>query len=328
MGKLNNYVKIKNMAHFVPERIVTNNELAKFMPTSDEWIVAHTGIKTRHYAIDENTSDLSTKVANELLRKSGYDASDIDLIIISTISPDALTPSTAAIVQGNIGAMNAFAFDISAACAGFIFAMSTAEKFLRTGQYQRAIVISAEVNSKMMDFKDRTSAVFFGDGAGGALLEVSNKSADESFIAEKIETNGQKKDVIHSGRIEPLSDISEDNYPTIDAFFQEGRDVFEFATTVVPNQMKQLLKDNKLKTSDIDLVVCHQANLRIIETIADELEMPIEKFATSVIHHGNTSSAGIPMALNEAIQQGFTGGTVLLTGFGAGLAYGSLLIKI
>lgn len=328
MGKLNNYVKIKNMAHFVPERIVTNNELAKFMPTSDEWIVAHTGIKTRHYAIDENTSDLSTKVANELLRKSGYDASDIDLIIISTISPDALTPSTAAIVQGNIGAMNAFAFDISAACAGFIFAMSTAEKFLRTGQYQRAIVISAEVNSKMMDFKDRTSAVFFGDGAGGALLEVSNKSADESFIAEKIETNGQKKDVIHSGRIEPLNDISEGNYPTIDAFFQEGRDVFEFATTVVPNQMKQLLKDNKLKTSDIDLVVCHQANLRIIERIADELEMPIEKFATSVIHHGNTSSAGIPMALNEAIQQGFTGGTVLLTGFGAGLAYGSLLIKI
>ena len=157
-------VKITASAGYLPEKVVTNDELSQLMDTSDEWIVSHTGIKKRHYAIAENTSNLATKVAQKLLQQAKLDATQIDLIIVSTITPDA----TAAIVQKNIQASNAFAYDLSAACAGFIFALATAEKFIRSGMYQRAMVISAETNSKMLDFTDRTSAVFFGDGAAGS----------------------------------------------------------------------------------------------------------------------------------------------------------------
>ncbi|WP_047998911.1 beta-ketoacyl-ACP synthase III [Lactiplantibacillus herbarum] len=319
------YTKMTAMGQYVPARVVTNDELAAIMDTNDEWIQAHTGIKTRHFAMNgENTSDLATQVAQQLLDKSGVAASAIDLIIVSTITPDALTPATACLVQANIGATNAFAFDLSAACAGFTFGLATADKFIRSGQYQNVMVISAEVNSKMMDFQDRTAAVFFGDGAGGALLQATTDPQENSIIAEKLQTQGNAT-VIHSGRVQPITKIAADNYPQTDAFYQAGRDVFQFATTVVPKQMQSVIASADLQPADLQYVICHQANLRIIEQIAVALELPIAKFPHNVEKFGNTSSAGVAMALAEVFDT--LDGTTLLTAFGGGLAYGSVLIK-
>ncbi|KRL34677.1 beta-ketoacyl-ACP synthase III [Liquorilactobacillus uvarum] len=324
MGKA---VKITASAHYVPERIVTNNDLSQIMETSDKWIQAHTGIRTRHFAIDENTSDMCVKVAEKTLKEADLTSSELDLIIVATITPDSLTPSTAARVQQKIGANKAFSFDISAACAGFIFALSTAEKFIRNGNYKRALVIAAETNSKMMDFKDRTSAVFFGDGAGGVIIEGTENSEDEMFIAENLKTQADAE-VIHSGQIPPLSRIDAENYPRLDAFYQNGHAVFDFVNAVIPRHIQNLLKDNSLVPQDLDLVIPHQANLRLIEKIAVQLQLPLKRFATNIETNGNTSSAGIPISLDEVLKQGQKKKLVLLTGFGAGLAYGSILLDI
>lgn len=319
------YTKITAMGQYVPERIVDNDELAAIMDTNDEWIQSHTGIKTRHFAMyQENTSDLATQVAQQLLTKTGLSATAIDLIIVTTITPDALTPATACLVQANIGADNAFAFDMSAACAGFTFGLATADKFIRSGQYQNVMVISAEVNSKMMDFQDRTAAVFFGDGAGGALLQATQDPAQNSLLAEKLQTRGNAE-VIHSGRVQPLTQVAASNYPKTDAFYQNGREVFQFATTVVPEQMKTLLQQSGQRPEELQYVICHQANLRIIEKIAANLALPMTKFPHNVESLGNTSSAGVAMALAQVFDQ-MTGPT-LVTAFGGGLAYGSVLIK-
>lgn len=319
------YTKITATGQYVPERVVTNDELATLMDTNDEWIQAHTGIVTRHYAMDqENTSMLATQVAQQLLTKSGLRATDIDLIIVTTITPDALTPATACLVQANIGADNAFAFDMSAACAGFTFGLATADKFVRSGQYQNVMVISAEVNSKMMDFQDRTAAVFFGDGAGGALLQATTDPAENNIIAEKLQTKGDAQ-VIHSGRVQPLKTVAATNYPQTDAFYQSGRDVFQFATTVVPEQMRTLLQTAGIAPTELQYVICHQANLRIIEKIAANLDLPMTAFPHNVERFGNTSSAGVAMALASVFDD--LTGSALLTAFGGGLAYGSILIK-
>lgn len=321
-------LKILSTAHYVPNRVVDNDELSQIMDTNDEWIQAHTGIKTRHYAMgEENTSTLATEVGERLLKKASMTASQIDLIILSTITPDALTPATATIVQAKLGAKNAIAFDISAACAGFVFGLSTAEKFMRSGRYKNALIISAETNSKMMDFKDRTSAVFFGDGAGGVLLTNTEAEEEDFFVDEELATLAEKNEYIHSGRIPALTDVKENNFPSIDAFFQSGRDVFSFATGVVPPQMIDILDRNQLR-NQIDYVVCHQANLRIIEKISETINIPIEKFVTNVEEYGNTSSAGIPMALDQLQARDASPKTVLMTGFGAGLDYGSMIIKL
>lgn len=320
-----NAVKISSSAGYLPERVVTNDELSQIMATSDEWIVAHTGIKERRYALGENTSDLATKVAQKLLKEAHLAPEELDLIIVSTITPDALTPSTAALVQRNIQAKNAFAYDLSAACAGFIFALSTGEKFIRSGAYQKVMVISAETNSKMMDFTDRTSAVFFGDGAAGVIIEASQ--AQDEILAEKLCTAGNSE-VIHSGRVAPLTQVAASNYPQVDAFYQDGRSVFEFVTTTVLAHIDEFLQAQGLTPQDLDLVVTHQANLRLIEKIANHLELPLDRFAINVDQVGNTSSVGIPLALDQALKAGQRPKTVLLTGFGAGLAYGSLLLDL
>ncbi|ANK59065.1 beta-ketoacyl-ACP synthase III [Loigolactobacillus backii] len=323
-----NYVTIDETAHYVPEKVVTNDELAALMPTSDAWIQSHTGIKTRHIALEQNTSDLAAKVATKLLQQANLAATDIDLIIVSTITPDYLTPATACLMQDKVGATNAVCFDISAACAGFIFAASTAEKFLRRGQFKHALVISAETNSKMMDWQDRTTTVFFGDGAGGALLSQTADASKESFLAEQLENDGRQHEVIESGAVKPLSTISATHRPEIAPFKMQGRAVFDFATTAVPKQIQQLLTQQHLTADDVDLFVCHQANLRIIEGIAAKLMQPMTKFPVNVSEYGNTSSAGVPMALDQALQHQFTGKIIVLSGFGGGLAYGSLLIRL
>ncbi|KRM60406.1 3-oxoacyl-ACP synthase [Paucilactobacillus vaccinostercus DSM 20634] len=323
------FAKISATAGYVPQRVVTNDELAAVMPTSDDWIVSHTGIHTRHYAMDgENTSDLATAVGRQLLQQAKLEADQIDLLIVSTITPDALTPSTACIVQGKLGADNAVAFDISAACAGFVFAMSIADKMMAGGTFRHAMIISAEVNSKMMDFTDRTSAVFFGDAAGGVILTRTEKPEEEFLVTEKIQSDGRQAATIHSGQIQPLTTIAGDNYPTTDAFYQDGRAVFEFATNTVPQQIRTMLATAQINPDQLDKVICHQANLRIIEAICQKLNLPFDRFMHTVERYGNTSSAGIPLTLARLTPSADQTQLILLSGFGAGLDYGSMVIKL
>lgn len=318
--------KILASAHYVPSDIVTNDDLAKIMDTNDEWIQAHTGIKTRHMSLQgENTSDLATQAARLALAQTNLTVEDIDLIIVTTFTPDGLAPSTAALVQRNLKATNAWAYDISTACSGFVFGVSTADKFLRSGVYKNALVISAEVNSKMMDFKDRTSTVFFGDGAGAVVMTATQGKGVLS--KEEMHTIGNEN-VVHSGRIAPLTSLSVENYPKTDAFAQEGREVFNEVTTLIPQHIKDFLDDKQLLPKDIDYYIPHQANLRLIEYIAEALNEPMAKFSTNVIRNGNTSSAGIAIGFDELNQTvDLTGKRVLLTGFGAGFTYGSLLLE-
>lgn len=318
-------IKIVASAGYVPEDIVTNDDLAKIMDTSDEWIQNHTGIKTRHVSLQgENTSDLATRAAEKALQKAGMDADEIDLIIVTTFTPDGLAPSTAALVQRNLAAQNAWAFDVNTACAGFIFGLSTVDKFLKSGQYQNALLIAAEVNSKMMDFQDRTSAVFFGDGAAAYILQATEHGV---VAAEEMHTRGDAE-VVRSGRIQPLSALGADNYPKTDAFHQEGRQVFEEATRLIPSHINEFLATKGLVVDDIDYFIPHQANLRIIEQIAAKIDQPMSKFITNVERYGNTSSAGLALGLSELLDaEQLTDRKVLLTGFGAGFTYGSILLE-
>lgn len=318
--------KILASAHYVPSDIVTNDDLAKIMDTNDEWIQVHTGIKTRHMSLQgENTSDLATQAARLALAQTNLTVEEIDLIIVTTFTPDGLAPSTAALVQRNLKATNAWAYDISTACSGFVFGVSTADKFLRSGVYKNALVISAEVNSKMMDFKDRTSTVFFGDGAGAVVMTATQGTGVLS--KEEMHTIGNEN-VVHSGRIAPLTSLSVENYPKTDAFAQEGREVFNEVTTLIPQHIKDFLGDKQLLPKDIDYYIPHQANLRLIEYIAEALNEPMAKFSTNIIQNGNTSSAGIAIGFDELNQTvDLTGKRVLLTGFGAGFTYGSLLLE-
>lgn len=319
-------IKITASASYLPPNVVNNDELSQIMDTSDEWIQAHTGIKTRHYAINEDSSTMATKVAQKILKQAQIGPEEIDLIIVSTISPDAFTPSTAALVQKNIGAVNAFAYDLSAACAGFVFAYATVDKFLRSPQYHKALVISVEDNTKMLDFTDRTSAVFFGDGAAGVLVE-KKENAISSLLAEKLCTAGNME-AVNSGRVKPISKVSADNYPHVKAFYQDGPAIFNFVTTTVIKHMHDFLQENNLSATDIDLVIPHQANLRLLEKISSALNIPFDKFAVNVTYAGNTSSVGIPLALSECLEKGKRPHKALLTGFGAGLVYGSILLDL
>ncbi|CAK1232671.1 beta-ketoacyl-ACP synthase III [Fructobacillus evanidus] len=317
--------KIIASGHYVPEDVVTNDDLAKVIDTSDEWIVSHTGIQERHVSLQgENTSDLATKAAQQALNEAGVSAEEVDFIIVTTFTPDGLAPSTAALVQRNLGAKKAFGFDLSTACAGFVFGLTTADNFMKTGQYRYSLVIAAEVNSKMMDFRDRTSTVFFGDGAGAVLLAPSKQG---EVVATDLHTIGDA-DVVHSGRIEPLTSLSADNYPKIDAFFQEGRMVYQEVTTLIPNHIQEFLADQNLTIDDVDYVILHQANLRMIEKVAEALNQPMAKFVTNVETYGNSSSAGIAMAFDQLREStDLANKKVLLTGFGAGFTYGSLLFQ-
>ncbi|AFT82283.1 ketoacyl-ACP synthase III [Leuconostoc carnosum] len=320
-------IKILSSAHYVPEDVVTNDDLAKIMDTSDAWIQAHTGIKTRHISLKgENTSDLATKAAQIALAKAQVKPEELDLIIVTTFTPDGLAPSTAALVQRNLSAKNAWAYDIMTACAGFIFGLSTADKFIRSGAYRKALVVAAEVNSKMMDFKDRTSTVFFGDGAGAVVLSADDQI--DMVKGEQMCTIGNAE-VVHSGRIAPLTTLSANNYPVTDAFTQIGRDVFDEVTMLIPEHIQAFLANKDLETKDIDYFIPHQANLRLIEYIATALNEPLEKFSRNVVYNGNTSSAGIAIGFDELNQTAdLTGKRVLLTGFGAGFTYGSILLEL
>lgn len=322
------FAKISQVAHFVPEQIVTNDDLANRMDTTDEWISSRTGIRERRISHNQQTSDLAIEVAKRLLRKSGLSASDLDFILIATITPDSMMPSTAARVQAVIGATKAFAFDVAAACSGFVFALATAEKFIKSGQYQRGIVIGAEVLSKVVDWEDRRTAVLFGDGAGGVLLE---SHTEESFLAESLHTDGLRGRALESsytGLASPFSEQQSSNpFLTMD-----GRAVFDFAIRDVVKSIQSTIQQVNFEPDQLDYFILHQANDRMLDKMAKKLGVSREKLPANMMRYGNTSAASVPILLSECFENGKlsfgSGQKLCLAGFGGGLTWGVLLLTI
>lgn len=311
---------------YAPENIVTNDDLSKIVDTNDEWIYSRTGIKHRHISEGENTSQLCIKVAQRLLEKSRVKPEEIDLIIVGTITPDYSTPSTACIVQGAIGAQNAFAFDISAACSGFVYSLSIADKFIKSGNYKKALVIGAETLSKITDWKDRSTCVLFGDGAGGAILEPREQGG---ILAEDLHAKGIDGLKLTAGerQVENMATSPEkENNPYL---VMDGKAIFNFATKVVPQSVALLAEKSGVNMDEIKYIVPHQANSRIIDIVARKLNVPKEKFYLNIQEYGNTSAASIAIALGEMSNKGLLqkGDKIIITGFGAGLTWGSMLIE-
>lgn len=312
---------------YAPQRAVTNDDLSKLVETNDEWISTRTGIRERRISQGENTSQLCIKVAEGLLVKSGLTPESIDLIIVATITPDFATPSTACLVQDAVGAVNAFAFDISAACSGFVFAASVADKYIKSGMCKNALVIGAETLSKIVNWEDRSTCVLFGDGAGGVIMSRSEKNC---YIAEDMHSDGSLGLQLTGGETRVRNAFSKPQGEDRHYLEMDGRTIFNFATRKVPSSVKLLLEQAGLTAEDIDWIVPHQANSRIVEVVAKKLGMPIDKFYMNIAQFGNTSAASIPMALAQMSSEGLlkTGQKVVVTGFGGGLTWGSAIIEI
>lgn len=315
--------KITATASYVPEKIVTNDDLSNLMDTSDEWIHSRTGIKRRRVAVGENTSDLCIRVAQTLLQDAQLSAESLDFILVATITPDFNTPAVACQVQGAIGAVNAYAFDISAACAGFVYALSMAEKLIRTGA-KKGLVIGGEVLSKVLDWNDRSTAVLFGDGAGGLLLEASSA---QHLLKESLKADGTRGMSLTSGFRTNENPFSQ-NAPAYSACMQMiGREIFDFATRDVVASINDLTQDEA-----IDYFLLHQANSRILDKVARKLKQPREKFLQNMQDYGNTSAASIPLLLDEEIKRGTlslgSGQKVVFSGFGGGLTWGTMLATL
>ena len=322
------FAKISQVAHYAPDQIVTNEDLAQVMDTSDEWISSRTGIKERHISKTESTGDLATEVARKLLDKSGISAEELDFIILATMTPDSMMPSTAARVQAKIGAHKAFAYDLTAACSGFIFALSTAEKFISSGVYRKGLVIGSETMSKALDWSDRSTAVLFGDGAGGVLLEASDQ---EHFLAESLNSDGSRSACLTFGQTGLTSPFSIQEKP--DAFLRmDGRAVFDFAIRDVAKSIKNTIEESPLSAEELDYLLLHQANIRILDKMARKIGVDRDKLPANMTKYGNTSAASIPILLSECVEEGLIrldgSQKILLSGFGGGLTWGTLIVTI
>ena len=322
-------IKITTTGHYLPELTVSNDDLTQYMDTSHEWIHKRTGISSRHIATNENTSDLASKAAELILSKSGIAADELDFIIVATMTPDALSPSTACIVQEKIGATKAFCFDISAACSGFVYALSNASHLMKSGSYQKGLVIGAETMSKVINWQDRSTAVLFGDGAGGVLLERTDSNED-SFIAEDLHSDGSRHMALvadHKNVQNPFTELIENQSYYLE---MDGRGIFDFAIRTVPETINNIIDKSNLSKEHISWVVAHQANKRLLEAISKKSKIPFEKFGLNIAETGNTSAASIPILLDQMIEskQIQPGENILLTGFGGGLTWGSLIIKL
>ncbi len=321
------FSKIKSTGYYVPEKIITNNILSQYVDTSDEWIRSRSGIKKRHFSEGENTSDIAAKAALDILKNGNINPLDIDLIIVATVSPDYTTPSVACLVQSKIGASNAVAFDLNAACSGFIFAVSTADKFIKTGIYRNALVIGAEVLSKHLDFKDRGTCVLFGDGSGGVFLENAEEGG---ILAEEMGSDGNRGMSLTCAE-KKASHIFNNEAEEEDNFLHmDGRAIFDFATRQTPKRILNLIEKSGIASEKLKYIIPHQANARIVEIISRKTKIPLEKFYMNISEYSNTSAATIPIALNEMMQKGLLqkGDYILMAGFGGGLTWGGLLIKI
>lgn len=320
---------IIGMGHAYPSGVLTNADLEKIVDTSDEWITTRTGIKQRRKAADdEYTSQFAVKAANQALERAGLDATDIDMLVCATTSPDQILPSTGCLIQAEIGATNAAAYDLFAACSGFLFGLTTVESMIRTGQIRNALVIGAEVLTKYVDYTDRGTCVIFGDGAGAAVLSAVPEG--KGILATKIRSDGRFAEQLYApggGTRMGLTHETIDN--RMNFFKMKGNELFKVAVRSMTEISLEMLDKAGCTVDDVALVVPHQANQRITDAVASRLGVAEEKVYSNIAEHGNTSSASIPIALDECIQTGKikSGDLVLLTAFGGGATWGATLVR-
>ncbi len=319
------YSRITGTGGYLPEKILTNHDLEQMVDTSDAWIRERTGIEKRHVAAEgETTCDLAERAAREAIESAGRRSLDIDLIIVATTTPDKVFPSTACLLQKRLGISGPAAFDIQAVCSGFVYALTVADKFIRTGAAKRALVVGAETLSRITNWNDRGTCVLFGDGAGAVVLEASETPG---ILSTHLHADGEKEKLLHVP-----AGISQ-GYELVQsgqAFMEmQGNEVFKVAVRTLGRIVDETLRANNLDKSDIDWLVPHQANIRIISATAKKLDMPMEKVVVTVNQHGNTSAASVPLALNVAVRDGRIkeNDTVLLEAFGGGFTWGSVLLK-
>ena len=320
---------ILGMGHAYPEGILTNADLEKIVETSDEWITTRTGIKQRHKAADnEYTSQFGTTAARMALERAGLKPEDIEIIICATTTPDQIMPSTGALIQAQIGATNAAGMDVFAACSGFLYGLTMVESMIRTGQIKYALVVGAEVLTKYVDYTDRGTCVIFGDGAGAAVLGPVNSGS--GILATKIKSDGRYEEQLYApGGGTKMGTTHETIDNRMHYFKMKGNELFKVAVRSMAEISAEMLDKAGLTVDDIDLVIPHQANQRITDAVASRLGVPEEKVFSNIAEHGNTSSASIPIAMDECIQSGKIkkGDILLLTAFGGGVTWGSTVLK-
>ena len=312
------FSKIIGSGSYLPDRVLTNQDLEKMLDTTDEWITTRTGIKQRHIIADDQvTSDMAYEASKKALQDANLVAQDIDLIILATTTPDKIFPSTACTLQAKLDIPECPAFDVQAVCSGFIYALSIAEKFIKTGTSNTALVVGADAMSRITDYKDRSNAILWGDGAGAVILKKSN---EPGILSTHIHAQGKYEDMLH---------VPRRHDGELDTIEMQGNQVFKMAVNTLDAIVDQTLDANQLKKSDIDWLVPHQANIRILDATAKKLSMSMDKVIVTIDKHGNTSAASIPLAFDEGVKAKKIkkGQIVLMEAFGGGFTWGSALIK-
>ena len=327
MGKIN--AVITGIGGYVPDYVLNNEELSRMVDTSDEWIMTRVGIKERHILTEEGlgTSYMARKAAKQLIKKTGVDPDTIDALIVTTTTPDYKFPSTASIVLGKLGLKNAFAFDLEAACCGFLYTLDMAASMIQSGRYKKIIVIGADKMSSLVDYQDRATCVLFGDGAGAVLVEATEEKGvgvQNSYLR----TDGKGLPFLHmkaGGSVCPASHFTVDH--RLHYLYQEGRTVFRYAVTDMSNDVATIMERNGLSADDVKWVVPHEANLRIIEAVTKRVGIPMEKVMVNIQRYGNTSAATIPLALWDYEKELKKGDNIVFTAFGAGFVHGASFYK-
>lgn len=321
-------VKIVGIGHYAPARVVTNHDLEAWLDTSDEWITTRTGMKRRHWASEgEATSDLASAAASAALVHAGLTATDVDCVIVATVTPDYYFPATACLVANRLGVAQKPAFDIAIACSGFIYGLTVASGLIRSGVYRRILLIGAESLSKILDKNDRSTAILFGDGAGAVILERSN---EDSFLASDLGADGSRPELLYaqgSGSRNPLDHAALD--AKVHLIHMQGRETFKLAVTKMVESTDSVLRKANLTKADVTFLIPHQANKRIIDAMARYLELPDDKVVVNIAEYGNTSAASIPIALSETARAGMIkpGDVIVFVAFGGGLSWGAVAWK-
>ncbi len=317
---------IRGVGGYLPERILTNEELASKVDTTDEWIVQRTGIHQRHIAAEgEYTSDLAVEAARRAMAAAGTPISEIDIIIVATTTPDMTFPATATLVQKKLGMHHGFALDVQAVCSGFVYAMATADSYLKNGMAKKVLVIGADTFSRILDWQDRTTCVLFGDGAGAVVLEaveLAATDADKGILGSRLRSDGRQWDKLYV-------DGGVSSTGTVGHVRMQGREVFKHAVGMIADVIEDVLAETGYSSEQLDWFVPHQANLRIIKGVGKKMKIPAEKVVVTVDKHANTSAASVPLALNEAVADGRVkrGDLVMLEAMGGGFTWGATLIR-
>ncbi len=316
--------RIIGTGSYAPERIVTNKDLMKFLDTDDEWIRERTGICERRVSAGEGTSDLAIHAAERAIADAGIDPKEIEILIVGTCTPDNGFPSAATDVQRAVGAVNAVAFDVTAACSGFIYGLHIVQSFIRCGTYKTALVIGAETISKVLDWTDRGTCILFGDGAGAAVLR-----ADETGVIRTLAGSDGRKGHVLGCQARTMDNFLTGRKPEPGFMTMDGQEVFKFAVKKVPEIVSQILEESGIGREQVDHYVLHQANIRILESASRRLKVPMEKIPVNIDRYGNTSAASVPILLDEMNREGRLkrGDTLVMAGFGAGLTWGAALLR-